>query len=91
MTALAVSRADVDARGRLRRTLTPSVEAWPRGNAEVYRAFLRWLDPRGVPAARARTTLVAVRRLLASLPQPVEPAGVAAATRTLLATRCGRR
>jgi hypothetical protein len=85
MNAVAVSQTDVDARGRLRRTVAPGPEAWPDGNTDLYRAFLRWLDPHGVPAARARTTLVAVRHLLAFLSQPVEPVALAAATRTLLA------
>jgi hypothetical protein len=43
----------------------PAPETWPPGNAEIYRGFLRWLDPDGVPATRARIVLVAVRHLLA--------------------------
>jgi len=85
MTAVAVPQSAVDARGRLRRTIAPPSAAWPADHATLYRAFLRWLDPDGVPPARARTTLVAVRHLLASFPGPVEPAALAAAMSTLLA------
>jgi len=84
MSVLLLRRTDVDARGRLRRTATPALDAWPAGNADLYRAFLRWLDPHGVPAARARTVLVAVRHLLASLPLPVAPGALAAASHALL-------
>lgn len=86
MTALALRQSEIDARGRLRRTVAPPPEAWAAGHADLYRAFLRWLDPTGVPPpARARTTLVAVRHLLAALPCPVEPDALAAGMSTLLA------
>jgi hypothetical protein len=85
VSAVAVSQSAVDARGRLRRTVAPPPAAWPADHAALYRAFLRWLDPHGVPAARERTTLVAVRHLLASVPGPVEPATLATAVSTLLA------
>jgi hypothetical protein len=84
MSTLVLRRAEVDARGRLRRSVAPASETWPPGNAELYRAFLRWLDPNGVPAARARTVLVAVRHLLAALPLSGAPDALAAASRALL-------
>jgi len=84
MNTLVLPRTRVDARGRLRRTVAPVPETWPAGNVELYRAFLRWLDPNGVPAARARTVLVAVRHLLAVLPSPGIPDALAAASTALL-------
>ena len=84
MSTLVLRRAEVDARGRLRRTVAPAPETWPPGNVELYRAFLRWLDPNGVPAARARTVLVAIRHLLAALLLPETPDALAAASRALL-------
>ncbi len=84
MSTLVLPRSGVDARGRLRRTVAPAPETWPAGNAELYRAFLRWLDPNGVPAARARTVLVAVRHLLAVLPFAGMPDALAAASGALL-------
>jgi len=85
VSAVAVHQTTVDARGRLRRTVAPPLAAWPADHAVLYRAFLRWLDPQGVPPARERTTLVAVRHLLASFPGPAEPATLATAVTTLLA------
>jgi hypothetical protein len=84
LSTLVLRRTEVDARGRLRRTVAPAQETWPAGNAELYRAFLRWLDPNGVPAARARTVLVAVRHLLAALPLLGAPDALVAASRALL-------
>jgi site-specific recombinase XerD len=84
MSAVTVHQATVDARGRLRRTVAPPPAAWAPDHAALYRAFLRWLDPQGVPPARERTTLVAVRHLLASFPGPVEPATLATAVTTFL-------
>jgi hypothetical protein len=86
MSTLVLRRAEVDARDRLRRTIAPAPETWPSGNVELYRAFLRWLDPNGVPAARARTVLVAVRHLLAVLPFPGAPDALAAASRRCCGT-----
>ena len=85
MSAVAVQQPAVDARGRLRRTIAPLPAAWPADHAALYRAFLRWLDPNGVPPARARTTLVAVRALLASFPGPMEATTLATVMSTLLA------
>lgn len=33
----------------------PSATTWPEGNRELYQAFLRWLEPQGIPPAQART------------------------------------
>lgn len=90
MSALALRQADVDARGRLRRTVAPASDTWPTGNADLYRAFLRWLDPNGVPPARARTVLVAVRHLLASLPVPVALDTLRASSHALLQNYASR-
>jgi integrase/recombinase XerC len=85
VSAVAVQQPGVDARGRLRRTIAPLSAAWPADHAALYRAFLRWLDPNGVPPARARTTLVAVRALLASFPGPMDATTLATVMSTLLA------
>lgn len=50
----------------------PSATTWPEGNRELYQAFLRWIEPQGCPPARERTTLVAVRHLLARLTTPLD-------------------
>lgn len=62
----------------------PSATTWPEGNRELYQAFLRWLEPHGFPAARARTTLVAVRHLLARLTTPLDLMAVGEASTALL-------
>jgi hypothetical protein len=84
LSSVVLRRTEVDARGRLRRTVAPVPETWPPGNVELYRAFLPWLDLNGVPPPRARTVLVAVRHLLAVLPLPGAPDTLAAASRALL-------
>lgn len=84
MRILLGARGSVDARGRLERMPVPSATPWPAGTRELYQAFLRWLEPHGVPAARARTTLVAVRHLLARLTTPLDLMTVMEASTTLL-------
>lgn len=84
MSSVLISGGSVDARGRLRRMPVPPAMTWPAGNRELYQAFLRWLAPQGVPAARARTTLVAVRHLLARVDTPLDLTTVEAARTALL-------
>lgn len=62
----------------------PSATTWPDGNRELYEAFLRWLEPQGCPPARARTTLVAVRHLLARLATPLDLTAIEEASTALL-------
>ncbi len=84
MSVLIASQGSVDAWGRLQRMPVPSATTWPEGNQELYQVFLRWLEPHGFPAGRARTTLVAVRHLLARLRTPLDLMAVEEASTALL-------
>lgn len=84
MSVLIVAHGSVDTRGRLRRVPVPTATTWPGSNRELYQAFLRWLEPHSFPAARARTTLVAVRHLLARVPTPLDLMTVEEASTALL-------